>query len=165
MLAPASKDRLSFRLEGCPFARILPQRLMEVDWSQFCTIAFMSPNSEGNGVVVELTEPKLSRLEGVVYAWIDQAGTVLRIGASNQPIGIEMLAYSQRINRSLSGLNGQTPEWEAKQWLALAKQGTLKALFHQPPPIDTVVGKVRPYLGIERHMIAKLKPVLNISRR
>jgi hypothetical protein len=138
---------------------------MDVDWSRFWTIAFMSLNDEGNGVVVELTDIKLSTLEGAAYAWLDHAGTVLRVGAANRPIGVEMLAYGQHINNALAGLNSPTPEWEAKQWLALTKQGKLKALFHQPPAIDTVVGKVRPYLGIERHMVAKLKPVLNLSHR
>lgn len=124
----------------------------------------MSSSAEERGVVIELTDPKLSKLEGIVYAWIDAAGTVIRVGASNNPIGNEMIEYGHRINKSLAGLNGSTPRWEAEQWLALTRQGPLRALFHQPPTIDTVVGKVRPYLGIERHMIAKLKPVLNISR-
>lgn len=138
---------------------------MDIDWSRFRTIAFMSPTEEGNGVVVELTDIKLSTLEGVVYAWIDQGGTVLRVGASNQPIGTRVLALGENINKSLSGLESPTPEWEAKQWVALAKQGRLRALVHQPPAIDTVAGRVRPYLGIERRMIASLKPVLNRSYR
>lgn len=134
---------------------------MDIDWSRFCTIAFMSPSEVGNGVVVELTDNELSTLEGVVYAWIDQSGTILRVGACNRPIGIAMLALGEDINNTLLGLDSPTPEWEAKQWFALARQGRLRALGHQPPAIDTVAGRVRPYLSIERHMIAKLKPVLN----
>jgi hypothetical protein len=138
---------------------------MDIDWSRFCTIAFMSLNQEGNGVVVELADVKLAALDGVVFAWIDEAGTVLRVGASSQPVGAGILSFGEQINRSLAGLTSRTPEWEARQWLALAKQGKLTALAHRPPPIDTVIGQVRPYLGIERHMIAKLKPLLNTHYR
>ena len=138
---------------------------MSIDWSQFQTIAYMSSNVEGNGILVEVVDAEMAKLEGVIYVWLDKDGNAVRVGTSKQPIGKRMLAYNPHINKSLAGLNSPTPLWEAEQWLALVTEGQLKAVCHQPPIIETVAGPLRPYLDIERHMIFDMKPTLNRSNR
>lgn len=54
---------------------------------------------------------------------------------------------------------------EGDLWEQLLKAGRLVCHVYQPPHIDTVIaGQVRPYLDIERVLIATKKPILNRGR-
>jgi hypothetical protein len=47
----------------------------------------------------------------------------------------------------------------------LLKAGSLICYVHQPDEIDTIAGPLRPYLDIERVLIATKKPILNRGHR
>lgn len=121
---------------------------------------------DGRSVAVHLLESPALRWTEVNYAWLSPAVDIVRIGTSKQPIGNRLAAYAKDINKRLQMDKGATPLWEAEAWLEKLKEcGHLAAFVHLPDMVETVAGPVRPYLDIERALIAKYRPVLNRSHR
>ncbi len=129
-------------------------------------VATMSLDSSGKSVSVELTQTPATAWTEVTYAWLSPSAEVLRIGTSNQPIGRRLSAYAKDINKRLREGRGRTPSAEVESWLLrLQEFGRLDAFAHLPSAVETVAGPIRPYLDIERTLIAKYKPILNTSHR
>ncbi|WHA40165.1 hypothetical protein [Agrobacterium larrymoorei] len=138
---------------------------MYVDWSQFSPVASMSLSDDRQGIVITIPDVVLGAAMQVVYVWVDSYGYVLRVGTTKHSVGARLRQYAPHINRALAGLPSSTPLWEARKWHNAVQGGELTALVHAPPDIHTAAGVVRPYLDIERVMIAGLKPPLNRSHR
>lgn len=138
---------------------------MSVDWSQFHPVAAMSLNEDGTGITVRITDAALGSECEVVYVWVDATGSPLRVGTTRHRVAARLRQYTTHINKASGGLRSPTPEWEAQRWLELVRGQELTALVHKPPTLMTAVGSICPYLDIERHMIATLKPPLNRSHR
>lgn len=129
-------------------------------------VARMSLAENSQTITVALQETDAVNWTEVNYAWVSPAGDIVRVGTSKQPIGRRLAAYAKDINNRLVLGKGSTPDWEAKRWVSeLSVFGHLVAFAHRPPEVDTVAGKIRPYLDIERVLIAKMKPRLNRSHR
>ena len=138
---------------------------MYVDWSQFRPIASMSLSDDRQGIVISITNVVLGAATQVVYVWVDSYGYVLRVGTTKHSVGNRLRQYAPHINRALAGKPSPTPLWEAQKWHSMVSAGELTALVHEPPLVSTAAGLIRPYLDIERLMIAGLKPPLNRSHR
>ncbi len=129
-------------------------------------IATMALGADGRSITVDLIESPALAWTEVNYAWLSPAADIIRIGTSKQPIGGRLAAYAKDINKRLQLDKGSTPTWEADAWLQkLTEFGHLSAFVHLPDMVETVAGPVRPYLDIERALIAKHRPVLNRSHR
>ncbi|MBZ7920571.1 hypothetical protein LAC81_02060 [Ensifer adhaerens] len=129
-------------------------------------IATMTLGADSRSITVELLDSPAIRWTEVNYAWLSPLGDIIRIGTSKQPIGGRLAAYAKDINKRLQFDKGSTPAWEAEAWLQkLGQFGHLTAYVHLPDEVDTVAGPVRPYLDIERALIAKHRPLLNRSHR
>ncbi|WP_421590916.1 hypothetical protein [Shinella sp. M27] len=135
------------------------------DWSAFALVASMEVDDHGTGFAFSILNTEAALQTEAVYVWFASDGEPLRIGTSKPSVGNRLRQYPQHINRSLRDGLGPTPPHEAAAWFEIARSGPLKALAHQPPLITTVCGLIRPYLDIERHLIAQLKPRLNRSHR
>ncbi|SCX27172.1 hypothetical protein [Agrobacterium rosae] len=138
---------------------------MYVDWSQFHPVASMSLRDDRQGIVISIIDELLGAAMQVVYVWVDSYGYVLRVGTTKYSVGNRLRQYAPHINRALLGMPSSTPLWEAQKWHSMVLSGELTALVHEPPLISTAAGLIRPYLDIERLMIAGLKPPLNRSHR
>lgn len=138
---------------------------MYVDWSQFRPVARMSLSDDRHGIVISITDVLVGAAMQVVYVWVDSYGYVLRVGTTKYGVGKRLRQYAPHINRALVGKPSSTPLWEAKKWHGMVLAGELTALVHEPPLVSTAAGLIRPYLDIERLMIAGLKPPLNRSHR
>ena len=136
---------------------------MTVDWTNFQVVTTMSLDESGRQIGVTLEAGGVSALECVVYVWLDGSGNVIRVGSSKQPIGRRLMPTRSTSTRACRGFEAPPPKGKTAAWLKLAKEGDLQGVVHQPPLIETVAGPVRPYLDIERTMIAALRPPLNRS--
>lgn len=113
-------------------------------------------------VRVEITDSELGELTEVVYAWTRESGDYIRVGTSRAPVKGRLLIYETHINRALNGARSPTLATEAAEWKRiLLEEGRLIAIVHRPPPTDSIAGPVRPYLDIERVLIATKRPPLN----
>lgn len=129
-------------------------------------IATMILGADGRSIAVDLSQSPATKWTEVNYAWLSPAADIIRIGTSKQPIGGRLAAYGKHINQRLRLDRGPTPLWEAEAWLQKLREcGHLAAFVHLPDMVETVAGPVRPYLDIERALIAKHRPVLNRSHR
>ncbi|RAS16093.1 hypothetical protein [Ensifer adhaerens] len=129
-------------------------------------IATMVLTDDERSISVDLIESPAVMWAEVNYAWLSPAADIIRIGTSKQPIGRRLAAYAKDINKRLQFDKGATPLWEAEAWLQKLREfGHLAAFVHLPDMVETVAGPVRPYLDIERALIAKHRPVLNRSHR
>lgn len=129
-------------------------------------IATMALGTDGRSITVDLIESPALVWTEVNYAWLSPVADIIRIGTSKQPIGRRLSAYAKDINNRLQLEKGATPLWEAEAWLQkLRAFGHLMAFVHLPNIVETVAGPVRPYLDIERALIAKYRPMLNRSHR
>ncbi|TNB48197.1 hypothetical protein FF124_07620 [Martelella lutilitoris] len=137
---------------------------MEIDWTQFRQVAQMSVDASGR-MTFEVTDPEAAKLEQALYVWQSHSGQILRFGTTKSPVSSRLRQYPNHINRRLVGQKSPTPEWEAKAWVDYANKGPVVALVHQPPQINSVIGPIRPYLDLERELIAAFKPPLNRSHR
>ncbi len=117
-------------------------------------------------VVVTITNNELASAEQCVYAWKTGDGLWVRVGSSMHKLGKRLLIHQPHINRSLEGNHKPTPKEQADKWVELLKKhGKIIAFGHQPPFVKTLVGEIRPYLDIERHLIREHRPLLNKSHR
>lgn len=129
-------------------------------------IATMTLGVDGRSIDVDLLPSPALLWTEVNYAWLSPAVDIIRIGTSKQPIGNRLAAYAKDINKRLQMDKGATPLWEAEAWLEKLKEcGHLAAFVHLPDMVETIAGPVRPYLDIERALIAKYRPALNRSHR
>ena len=77
-----------------------------------------------------------------------------------------LLSYAQHISLGLEDKSRYTSHMEALCWKKLIERNdSLFAFAYQPPEIETIVGRLRPVLDIERILIEKTKPCLNRSHR
>ncbi len=119
-----------------------------------------------NRAYVKITNAALGDMTEVVYVWTTPEGEWLRVGTSRAPLKKRLQNYASHISRALEGKNSPTPLSEAQDWRKLIKKHKqLIALAHQPPYTNTIAGKVRPYLDIERVLISEKRPPLNRSHR
>lgn len=129
-------------------------------------IATMTLGVDGRSIDVDLLPSPALMWTEVNYAWLSPVADIIRIGTSKQRIGRRLAAYAKDINKRLLFDKGPTPLWEAEAWLQKLREcGLLAAYVHLPNEVETVAGPVRPYLDIERALIAKHRPVLNRSHR
>ena len=126
----------------------------------------MSLGTDGRSVAVLIDDPQAAKASEAVYAWVDRDRNVIRVGTSLKAVGRRLRQYQGHITQSLNGKPKPTPYEEALRWVEVLRRGDLIAMVHVPKAIDTAIGPVRPYLDMERHMIANLKPsLLNRSHR
>jgi hypothetical protein len=112
-------------------------------------------------IEIEITDAHLGELKEVVYIWQTEAGGLVRVGTSKKrPVVSRLQRYSGDIQRGLLGVTKNPSLEEAQKWRDLLKAGSLICYVHQPDEIDTI-GPLRPYLDIERVLIATQKPILN----
>jgi len=129
-------------------------------------IATMTLGVDGRSIDVDLLPSPALLWTEVNYAWLSPAADIIRIGTSKQPVGGRLAAYGNHINQRLRLDRGPTPLWEAEAWLQKLREcGLLAAYVHLPNEVETVAGPIRPYLDIERALIAKYRPALNRSYR
>lgn len=138
---------------------------VKLDLSQFRVAAVMTCVPDARAIDVTIQDNTAADLEEAVYVWVSLGAEVLRVGTSKGPVRKRLRQYPGYINKALDGGKSQTPLWEADLWLEYLQCGELHALVHQPPTIDTVAGPVRPYLDIERTLLASVRPALNRSHR
>ncbi|TPI44139.1 hypothetical protein FJW05_22560 [Mesorhizobium sp. B2-9-1] len=139
---------------------------MFLDRERFKPAAEMRLGRDKSSIRVTITDPKACELGEAVYAWVTADGKAVRIGTCGASAGKRLLSYPGYINRSLTGRGGATPKWEALKWLnLLAEHGMLMAVVHQPEPIPSAAGLIRPYLDVERQLIRQHRPLLNRSHR
>ena len=139
---------------------------MFLDRDQFKPAAEMRLGRDKSSIRVTITDPRVCELGEAVYAWITADGQPVRIGTCGSSAGKRLLSYPGYINRSLAGRGGATPKWEALNWLGLlTEHGVLTAVVHQPEPMPTAAGLVRPYLDVERQLIRQHRPLLNRRHR
>ena len=139
---------------------------MFLDRDRFKPAAEMRLGRDKSSIRVTIIDPKACELGEAVYAWITADGQPVRIGTCGVSAGKRLLSYPSYINRSLAGRGGATPKWEALKWLnLLTEHGTLTAVVHQPEPIQTAAGLIRPYLDVEHQLIRRHRPLLNRGHR
>jgi hypothetical protein len=125
----------------------------------------MQINSDKDGIDVDIFDLDAGARSEVVYVWLGNDNTVVRIGTSKQPVASRISQYPKHINAALAGRPSPTPYIEARSWLDLVRTGPIKALVHQPPCVETICGPIRPYLDIERTLLSRYKTQLNRSHR
>jgi hypothetical protein len=137
---------------------------MFLDREQFKPAAEMRLSRDMSSIRVTVTDPKVCELGEAVYAWITAEGRPVRIGTCGSSASKRLLSFPGYINRSLAGHGGATPKWEALKWLGLlTEHGMLTAVVHQPEPMPTAAGLIRPNLDVERQLVRQHRPLLNRS--
>ncbi len=129
---------------------------MEGEWKRVAYMYFRV-----DAVQVEIIDGELGDLTEIVYVWTTESGEWIRVGTSKAPVKGRLLAYAKDINNALNGARSPTLATEAAEWKRILLEGRLIAVVHRPPPTDSIADPVRPYLDIERVLIASKRPPLN----